>query len=270
MLTVHANRLHAVVDARLGGRICSLSVDGVELLAPRTGPDEWLLWGIYPMVPWAGRVRFGRFEFDGQEHQLGVDLYPHACHGLGHKVPWARVGPAELRLDLAGTWPYGGQVTQTFGTEGSDIVVTMTVRATNRMPVMLGWHPCFRRRLDLGEPVELQFSPEFMWERDDVGIPTGRTDPPPPGPWDDCFGGVAQAPTLQWPGVGTLGLQARFLDGSGSPGVDTWVVYDQQPDIVCVEPQSQPPDAFNREPLVVESGDSLALEMRLTWEDPRS
>ncbi len=268
-MTVQADRLRAVIDAAKGGRVVSLSVDGLELLAPRTHDDEWLLWGMYPMVPWAGRVRFGRFPFDGVEHQLDIDLYPHACHGLGHTAPWTRAATDELRLDLDGAWPFGGMVSQTFRAEGADIVLTMTAQATRRMPVMLGWHPCFRRQLDLGEPVQLEFAPEFLWERDDVGIPTGRTEPPPPGPWDDCFGGVVEAPVLEWPGVGSVSIEARLTDPAGSSVVDTWVVYDEQPEIVCVEPQSQAPDAFNRDPLVVEAAESLTMEMRLTWKDHR-
>ncbi|HEX9992774.1 MAG TPA: hypothetical protein VGB14_07600, partial [Acidimicrobiales bacterium] len=76
----------AVVDPDCGGRIASLTLDGAELLV--TEGDEPLDWGCFPMAPWAGRVRRGRFRFDGREHQLTVDLPPHAIHGTTYTRPW--------------------------------------------------------------------------------------------------------------------------------------------------------------------------------------
>jgi SAM-dependent methyltransferase len=49
------------------------------------------------MVPWAGRVRRGGFQFEGVEHQLECDLPPHAIHGTCYRRPWQPVGPAAYR-----------------------------------------------------------------------------------------------------------------------------------------------------------------------------
>ena len=68
-VTVLANAEAAVrIEPALGGRIASLVVDGTELLVTGGPDDHPMLWGSFPMVPWAGRIREGRFRFDGREH----------------------------------------------------------------------------------------------------------------------------------------------------------------------------------------------------------
>ena len=209
------------------------------------------------MVPWAGRVRDGRFEFDGQEYQLGLDLPPHAIHGVGYRAKWEATDPGALHLDLEGLWPFGGWVEQRVDLTDQSLALTMSVRATQRMPVMAGWHPCFRRQLSQGGQAELSFNAGFMWQRDEAGIPTGDQVPIPSGPWDDCFGDVAEPPVVRWPGFGSVRLESNMT---------SWVVYDEDPDLVCVEPQSDAPDAFNRAPMVLEPGETLEVWMRLSWD----
>ena len=244
------------LDPANGGRIASLEVDGVELLAPRQGTD-WLRWGCYPMVPWAGRVRDGRFEFDGEENQLELDLPPHAIHGVGYRGSWEETGPATLHLNMEGLWPFGGEVEQCFEVSDQSLLVTMSVQATQRMPAMAGWHPCFLRQLSKGDPAELSFDAGYVWQRDHVGIPTGERVTVPPGPWDDCFGGVTLPPTVRWPGFGSIWLESNMT---------SWVVYNEDPGLVCVEPQSDAPDAFNRDPMTLEPGETLDVWMKISWE----
>ena len=210
------------LDPANGGRIASLEVDGVELLAPRQDTD-WLRWGCYPMVPWAGRVRDGRFEFDREEHQLELDLPPHAIHGVGYRASWEETGPATLHLNMEGLWPFGGWAEQHFEVSDQSLVITMSVRATQRMPVMAGWHPCFLRKLSKGGSAELSFNAEYMWQRDDAGIPTGERVPVPPGPWDDCFGDAAESPTVRWPGFGSIRLESNMT---------SWVIYNEEADLL--------------------------------------
>ena len=70
-----------------GGRFSSLVVDGHELLVTEGyGPIRW---GCYPMVPFAGRIREGRFTFRGRAVELPRNLPPHAIHGTVFERPWA-------------------------------------------------------------------------------------------------------------------------------------------------------------------------------------
>jgi aldose 1-epimerase len=75
-----------------------------------------------------------------------------------------------------------------------------------------------------------------MLERDAVGLPTGATVDPTPGPYDDAFTSMNGSPSVYWPGA------LRLVVESISPW---WVIYDGHPGALCVEPQSSPPDAAN-------------------------
>ena len=84
----------AVIDPENGGRLASLQIGGVEVLVHH-GTSEFD-WGCYPMVPWAGRVREGRFEWAGEVHSLPINMPPHAIHGTVFNRPWKRVDAATL------------------------------------------------------------------------------------------------------------------------------------------------------------------------------
>jgi aldose 1-epimerase len=239
-----------------GGRIASLVVAGRELLARVA--DEPIFWGSYPMAPYAGRVRDGRFTFAGRDWTLPLGMPPHAIHGVVYNRPWTIVDDATIAIDLADPWPFAGCVIQRFALEPGLMRVTMELHADEPMPASVGWHPWFRRHLDPGttDDVELRFEPEAMFERDEAGIPTGRLVPPPPRPWDDCFVGVRSDPMLRWPDGFELTV------GSSC---ECWVVFDQHADAICIEPQTAPPDALNQGPTIVEPGTPLIATMEWRW-----
>jgi aldose 1-epimerase len=255
-LVLEAGGVRAVVLPGDGGRLGSVTVDGAELLITRgSGPIDW---GSYPMAPWAGRVRHGRFGFAGVEHQLPITMAPHAIHGVVYDRPWVVLGPDTIAIDLDGRWPFRGRVTQRFVVQEDGLEVMMTLEAEEPMPVVMGWHPWFRRAIgdEGGPPVGLAFEAESMLVRDSEGIPTGARVPPPEGPWDDAFTGVRAAPVLEWPECLRLELT------SSCPW---WVVYSMPEAAICVEPQSGPPDALNGEPEVVRPGAPMIHRMRWSF-----
>ena len=80
MIEMEAGDAFVTVAPTDGGRIAQIQVGELALLKDdRSGGP--MTWGSYPMAPWAGRVRHGRFEFDGRTHQLPRNLEPHAIHG---------------------------------------------------------------------------------------------------------------------------------------------------------------------------------------------
>ena len=110
-----------------GGRVAQITADGVALLVGRTdgpGPGRRVAWGSYPMVPWAGRIRRGRFRFDGVEHELPINFGGHAIHGVGFELPWTvtRHDAERIELELAlpsdRRWPFGGTAHQTIRVDG--------------------------------------------------------------------------------------------------------------------------------------------------------
>lgn len=250
----------AVLDTT-GGRLAQLTVSGHDLLVPFT--DRWTLSGCYPMVPWAGRLDRGRFTFRGVEHQVPITAGPHAMHGVATRSEWEVVGPGSMRVELAEGWPLGGVAETTYELTASWIRCSVSVTAADQpMPAVVGFHPCFVRHIG-DRPDELMFEPGFMWERGDDYLPTGaRLQPPPAGPWDDCFGNVAEAPRIAWGDTVSVELRAA---------TDTWVTFDQSDVAICVEPQTDTPNAFNMSGgAILEPGQSLSLTLQITWDPPPS
>jgi aldose 1-epimerase len=242
-----------------GCRIASLRVGGNELL--RQGER----YGAFPMVPWCGRMENGRFRNGGVIHQMPPDAGPHAIHGTGRHAAWQEVpggtaAQAGFYFDLSEPWPYPGRVSQLFELSEDELRITMGVETGgDSFPAQAGWHPWFRRNLGAGgQDVRLDFDPAWQEERGENHLPTGRRIEPLPGPWDDCFGmpdGVDA--TLTWPGE----LRLRVT----SPA--EWVViYDEQPEAVCVEPQSGPPNGLNTAPRLVTLIDPLETSTVWSWE----
>ncbi len=256
-LDLHLGRNRAVIDAAHGGRLAGLLVDGRQLIAGDATDPNPLHWGSYPMVPWAGRIRRGRFSFAGVDHVLPINMAPHAIHGTGFTRPWTVTHAGSLAVELEaqlsapdrGDWPFGGIARQRFELEADSLTCWLEIHAETPMPASLGWHPWFVK------PDSIEFSPSAMYVRDDDYVTIARTVAPGPPPWDDCFTDVPQPVVLRWD---DFELQI-------TSSCDHWVVFDMPEHATCVEPQSGPPDALNIAPRVVMPGDPLVHWMRLGW-----
>ena len=241
-----------VVDAAHGGRTSSIQIHDVELLVDRQ--DDPVMWGCYPMVPFAGRIRDGKFNFDGHHYAIPTNFGDHAMHGYGFTSVWTQVDDTTIAYDLAAPWPFAGRIEQSFVLEDNRFSMTMSAHAHVRQPIMLGWHPWFQKSTTLGD-VELTFAPGAMYERDDTSIPTGERVEPSARPWDDCFTDVTTNPALSW---GDLRVEL-------ASDADYWVVYDELDYAICVEPQTDPPNAANISPTVLNEGDQLTTTFSLEW-----
>jgi aldose 1-epimerase len=264
-LVLEAGGARLEIDPAAGGRMASLVVDGSELLAlTGTGPIHW---GCYPMVPYAGRIRDGVFEFEGRKIELPRTLPPHAAHGTVLDRPWTVVDERTLSIDLGPAWPFAGRVTQVFDLEAHELRASLTLESDERMPGAVGWHPWFRRRLtgtatrpaSASLPAVLRFDAARMFVRDASGILTGELVEPTPPPWDDCFTGLRSAPRLTWPDVLSLEISSTC---------DYWVVYDEPADTICIEPQTSPPDFVHIDPAIVNPGEPLTATMTWRWRTP--
>lgn len=254
-ITLTAGDAEADVLPGNGGRIGGLRVGGTELL--RQG-DRF---GCFPMVPWCGRIREGRFRDGATVHQMPLNSPPHAIHGTARNGAWstARVAADEavITFDLVEPWPYSGRVTQRIALAPDSLTLTTAVETyESSFPAQIGWHPWFLRNLG-GEDVRIDFAPAWQEERGEDHIPTGRRVDPGPGPWDDCFGmpeGVDV--TLTWPGQLELTVTSK----------EKWVVvYDEQAEAVCVEPQTGPPNGLNTDPRLVTPLEPLEASTTWTW-----
>ncbi len=249
-----------------GGRVATLQVAtpqvaGTDLIV---GPDPSLPaagWGSYPMVPYAGRIRNGRFTFDGVDYQMPINFAPHAIHGMGFEQSWeaapvvAGAESSSVAMSCRLDWELGGESQQHIELTASSLTCVLSVIAGDRpMPCSLGWHPWFIKP----EHVELAF--ERMYPRDDDYITDGHSvSPPPPPPWDDCFADPLSTPCLSIGGV----------EVTISSDCDFWVVYDMPAHATCVEPQTALPNAFNLGSVGgatrLGPGEELRRSMTIAW-----
>jgi galactose mutarotase-like enzyme len=145
-LELAATNVTAIVDLVAGGRISSFVVDGRELL--KTGDDDPVRWGSFPMVPFAGRVRDAVLHFEGVDLPLPPRYPPHAIHGTGIDRRWDVVGESTIATDLGPDWPFPGRAVQRFELGPDHLTCRLELHADEPMPASIGWHPYFLRRLD--------------------------------------------------------------------------------------------------------------------------
>lgn len=241
------------VDAARGARLASLTLWGTEVLI--TGHADSIRWGCYPMVPWAGRIRHGRFSFDGVDYQLPHNLGDHAIHGTVFEADWEGAEDRWI-VELTEPWPFPGRVVQRAELAPDSLRMELELHADAPMPASMGWHPWFRRWID-DVPFQLEIEAQWMEKRDASGIQAGeRVLRPFQGVGDDCLGGVTQPVMLKWPGILELELRSDC---------DYWVVYVNDSHGIAVEPQTHPPNALNIEPAIVEPGRPLTTWMEWKW-----
>ena len=265
------------VDLTHGGRLAQITVGDVPLLADVPDPSnrdvDNIGWGSYPMAPWAGRLRGGTFRWFDTDHHVrlnqddsgvGAADRQHAMHGTVHNAAWTVDEQTESTvaiscpLDQPGSgWTFGGVAHQRIEVLDHqlrcDLSVTVAPHSDHAppFPAEIGWHPWWRK------PDSLSFHPDAMYERDGVGLPTGRLVAPFNPPWDDCF--VNTAPiTLHYD-------RLKVTHVTLSSDCDHWVVYDHPLHATCVEPQSGPPDAFNVRPQIVTTTHPLRRTMTVGW-----
>jgi aldose 1-epimerase len=261
-MTVHlrSDDAELTVDLSVGARWTSWRVAGLELL---TAADVTLPPGMragnFVMAPYAGRLGGGRVVVAGAEHQLPRPAPPHAIHGTVTERPWEVLdaGPDRLRcaVDLGTDWPARGRVEQRLQLADHSLTSELTLHADDAMPVTMGWHPWFARRLARGGDAHWLLSGGRQYGRSAEWLPTHPLTPLRPGPWDDCFRGFTAPPGLRWPGALELRVESS---------ADHWVLFDERAGELCLEPQTGPPDApALGEATEVPAGGSLQL--RCTW-----
>jgi len=236
MQNIDGSEISIAIDLDQGARIASMQWRDLQFALPFRGTP--LSWGWYGMAPWAGRINDGLITgADGTEHLLPTQwMFPHAIHGFGFTSSWEDIGKGRARLELPD--PYGGAVVEQTIEILDDAVRWILEYEANGcdLPAWLGFHPWFPRELSRGGEAEVEFSAGRMMQRGENGLQNGKFMTPTPEPWDDCFVDVKGTPSVLWPGA------ARLTVESDAP---YWVVYTEDPEGVCIEPQSAPPNASN-------------------------
>jgi aldose 1-epimerase len=261
-LTLGRERL---VVSPIGAALESWSIDGRELLADGD-------FGGKVLAPWPGRLRDGRYRFDGVEHRTPMTERGRrtALHGLTTERRWRETRSSARHLTLAYDLPSEDGYPFSLALEAEyELVpggVVATLRATNvgdkSAPFGLGLHPYLR-----GEVLELPA--RVVLRLDDRLLPAG--DPAPVAGTeldfrraraiaaqriDHCFGELGR----DGDGIARVAL-------SGDAGrVEVWMdtnfafvqIYTNEAG-VAIEPMTCAPDAFNSGAglVVLSPGDSF-------------
>ena len=171
-----------------------------------------------------------------------------------------------LETGFGDAWPFEASIRRRIELYGDRVVDRLTVTAGEPMPVILGWHPWFRRRAvrledgDESAPVELSVGPVAESSSTRPGCPRAgwsRRDPT-----DGRRAARPRGdPVVEWPGGPRLEVHA--------PAAAAWVVYAAHPDGVCVEPVTGLPDGLNGgllgDPPVAAPGAPIVAEMTIRW-----
>jgi aldose 1-epimerase len=242
-LLLRTSEASATVVPGVGGRLVSWTTGSTELLAARS--DHPAEHGCYPMAPWPGRLRGNEVLTADGPVVLPASYREWAIHGTVWTAAFELVHRTEsgawLQAPLGPSWPWPGSVLLSWELDGPSLTSVLEVVADEAagpdgFPAEVGWHPWFRRRLDLGGPAEVSFDAVAMLERGPDHLPTGRHLPPTgAGPFDDAFAVPDGRASIRWPGAGRLDVASSA----------TWVVlFDELDDFVCLEPQTGPPDGL--------------------------
>ncbi len=258
-LELTAGTAVARISPARGGRLISLTVDGTELLV--TEGRDLFHYGSFVMAPWVGRLRRGSLSFAGKEYRFPLNAPPHALHGLVTDRAWEVVDQNTVAIDLPDAWPWRGRVVHRLDLRPDGLTCRLEVRAQQPMPAAVGWHPWFASQIETSKgragPIQLDVHPGRMFHDDAEGLPDGTLVAPLPRPWDNCFVDVEGLPVVRWPGA---------LEITISSNCTHWVFYDMEPQGVCVEPWTGPPNGLNMpHPTTVTPEAHLVATMEWRW-----
>jgi len=239
-----------------GGAVLSLTHGGRDILRPTApGADDPLAMACFPLVPYANRIGFGRFDWCGSPYHLNRN-YPgqaHPLHGTGWLTRWNVIAHGDtaitMRLSHVGddAWPWDFTAEQQLQLSPAGLMITLSVRniGDRSMPVSLGLHPYFA-------PAEtLRFSATGVWLVDDGLLPVSHAPADTLGDWstdgalirrdlvDHCYTG--------WQGRATIARADGdiVITAEGAPCLHVYIPPGE--DFFCVEPVTAMPDAVNHD-----------------------
>lgn len=237
-----------------GGAILSLTHGARDILRPTPpGAEDPLAMACFPMVPYANRIGFGRFDWAGTAHHLARN-YPgqqHPLHGTGWLARWDLVtqddASAMMRLTHKGgtAWPWAFTAEQQLALTPAGLTIDLAVRnrADTPMPVSLGLHPYFVAA------ETLRFAASGVWLVDEGLLPASHAPADTLGDW--AAGGTLTRPDLVdhcytgWQGSATIARRdgAIALEADGAPCLHLYIPPGEA--FFCAEPVSAMPDAVN-------------------------
>jgi aldose 1-epimerase len=235
----------------------------------------------FPLVPYANRIAFGRFLWDGRAHHLAENFpgSPHPLHGVGWRRPWQVVSADQrsclLRLEHRprdgehSDWPFAFDAEQniSLGMGGLRVDLSVINADESAAPLGLGLHPLFPRRGN----ERLIFGAEGAWRNGSDMLPASRVSG---GVWEHAAGQSIDAQVLDNDFFGWNGAARIEADCSDPIRISASAIFSSlrvftpaDKDFFAVEPVSHSTDALNRdgaaEALRVQPGARLSGSMTI-------
>ena len=254
-----------ILDAAGDGRAVSWNIDGHEVLGRKS--SALIDYGMYAMGPWAGRINNNLVTVDGHTFSMPITHDRWALHGttLGRSCRVVEIDQdadearAVTETDLGRTWPWKGVLRSTWHLHRGGLDTELEVIAKDEtFPSVVGWHPWFQRTIAGVDAIWTLSEPKLAERRDDYSFTGQLVDlTAPHGTFDDAFRSNGSA-CIAWPGVMRIDIVNSH---------PWFVVFDREPTLLCIEPQTGPPNGINDG-----LGDPIAwtqlddpIRMRTTW-----
>jgi aldose 1-epimerase len=126
----------------------------------------------FPLVPYCGRLREGRFEFENRGYQYPLNALPerHSSHGDGWSRPWTlskldrRSATMSLEADASAPFQYYCEQSVSIADNRVSIVLSVRNLSVQRIPVGLGLHPYFAHRD--GAIIRARLPTRWRWDQE--------------------------------------------------------------------------------------------------------
>ena len=174
-----------------------------------TGQESDLAWGYSGgsnkrggqgdvLIPFPGRVRDGRYTFEGHSLQLECNDKegPNAIHGFVRSLPWqvreiqTNTVTFEVQLNAEAYskrgYPFSLKISLTYELDLSGLSCSFTVQnvGTQTAPVGVGFHPYFTVGTSRIDEAEIQIPGAACLEFNERLVPTGKILDVAGTPWD--------------------------------------------------------------------------------------
>jgi aldose 1-epimerase len=224
----------------------------------------------FPLVPYGGRLRNGRFEFENRLYQFPLNALPerHSSHGEGWSRPWQLSHldrrRAIMSLEPDESAPFQYHCTQSVSVAGDRVSIELSARnlSAQRIPMGFGLHPYFANRSDAKIKAEVP----TLWRWDREMMPVSKepnpdaasfslglriSELPVTAEYADWDGGA----TIDWP---TMRLRVELQTHPPLKHVVMWMPAGT--DFFCFEPVSHATDGLNRQFTQGPGADFFVLE----------
>jgi aldose 1-epimerase len=276
-LRIGDGEVEAVLLPEAGARLHRFSAFGHDLLRTPSDPAEHLrdpiAWGGYVMAPWCNRLAAVPTPVGRRTVRLASN-FPDgsAIHGQVHAIPWTVTGSGTCSVRAgADGWPWPYEVT--LSAIASNAWLSLQWRLTNLadepMPAGMGFHPWWRRPIQLHVGAGLAYASNIAPIPDPEPVTDAldlRTLAAPADGLDGTWTDASPPPVaLAWP---ELGVRATITTSASARYVA--VATPPQLDAIAVEPQTHAPDGLRRlldgrlDGLAwLPAGESLALDVEI-------